>query len=441
MGKKVSIGMVIALIAITAAITFTLSYNIAMSKFNETVVDVNERQQMYTKLAAIDQRVRQNYLGEIDETKLDDGICTGYFAGLSDSKGQYLSAEKYKDYLAGASVNSVGIGVETIQDEDGNMEVVTVIPGSPAEQEGILIGDVIIKVGDKDVKRIGYSDAVGKLDGAVGASLDLELLRTVESEDEDGEAQSSLTTVKVTVVRQAYEHKNITAERIHGSIGYLRISKFTNQTVEQFQEEVENLLEQGATELLFDVRNCSGGDVEAVGKILDLLLPAGNLIGTVDKEGKEEFQIQSDSRELDMPMAVLVNDGTYGAAELFVSTIKDYKKDGIIGETTAGYGTQDKVFPLSDGSAIVIPIANYVTMNGRVFTDIGIEPTKSVKLDEGQSNLLNRKTLPQNDDPQIQAAVTFLGGGTQSPEESSSAQSEGEPGSNPNTDSSASSGE
>lgn len=429
MGKKVSIGMVIALIAITAAITFTLSYNMAMSKFNETVADVNERQQMYSKLAAIDQRVRQNYLGEIDETKLGDGICTGYIAGLSDSKGQYLSAEKYKDYLAGVSENSVGIGVETIQDEDGNMEVVTVIPGSPAEQEGILKGDVIIKVGNKDVKRIGYSDAVGKLDGTVGASLDLELLRTQEAKDEEGELRSSLVSMKITVVRQAYAYKNVTSKLIHHSIGYITISRFTTDTVAHFQEEVESLLEQGATGLLFDVRNCPGGDVESVGKILDLLLPAGNLIGTVDKEGKEEFQIQSDSRELDMPMAVLVNDGTYGAAELFASAIKDYKKDGVIGETTAGHGTQDKVFPLSDGSAVVISIANYVTMNGQIFTDIGIEPTRSVKLDESQRSLLNRKILSQDDDPQIQAGVTFLGG-EQSEGDVNSSPSEGEASSN-----------
>lgn len=415
MGKKVSVGVVIALVAITAAITFTLSYNMAMSKFNETVADVNERQQMYNKLSAIDQRVRQNYLGEIDESKLSDGICAGYIAGLADSKGQYMSAEKYKEFLAGTSENSVGIGVETIPDDDGNMEVVSVVPASPADQQGISKGDIIIKVGGKDVKRIGYSDATGKLDGAIGSSLDLELLRTVESgeESEDDVPASTLETVKLTIVRQAYEKKNIDSHLINETIGYISITKFTSQTVEQFQQEVESLIKQGAASLIFDVRNCSGGDVEPVGKILDYLLPAGNLIGTIDKAGVEEFQIQSDAKELDIPMAVLTNDGTYGAAELFASAIKDYKKAGIIGEKTAGRGTQDKVFPLSDGSAIVISIANYVTMNGQIFTGIGIEPTAAVALDQDQRALLNRKSLPEGADPQIQAAVTYLGGGNQ----------------------------
>ena len=106
--------------------------------------------------------------------------------------------------------------------------------------------------------------------------------------------------------------------------------------MEEFQQEVDNLLEQGVSSLIFDIRNNAGGDVEAVGEILDQLLPAGNLIGTIDKEGKIEFQIQSDANELNIPMAVLVNDGTSGAAELFASAIKDFRKGGIIGETTAG---------------------------------------------------------------------------------------------------------
>ncbi len=416
MGKKVSIGVVIALVAITAAITFTLSYHMAMSTFNKTVADINERQQMYQKLSEIDQRVRQNYLGEINEAELSDGISAGYITGLSDSKGRYLSAEEYKEFLAGTSEDSVGIGIETIQDDDGNMEVVSVLAGSPAEREGILKGDVILRIGGNEVQRIGYSDAVGKLDGAVGSTVDIELLRQVTEEGETEEGL--LENIQLTITREAYEYHSVSSELIQGSIGYMVISRFTTQTVDEFQQQLTSLLEQGATGLIFDVRNSSGEDVEAVGEILDDLLPAGNLIGTIDKEGREEFQIQSDANALDLPMAVLVNDGTSGAAELFASSIKDFRKEGIIGENTAGKGTKDKIFPLSDGSAIVISIANYVTMNGQIFTDLGISPTETVVLEEGQRKQLNRKALDPADDPQIQAAVTFLGGGTASSEES-----------------------
>ena len=171
--------------------------------------------------------------------------------------------------------------------------------------------------------------------------------------------------------------------------------------------------------MIFDIRNNAGGDVEAVGVILDQLLPAGNLIGTIDKEGKIEFQIQSDANEQNIPMAVLVNDGTSGAAELFASAIKDFRKGGIIGETTAGKGTKNKVFPLSDGSAIVISIANYVTMNGQSFTDLGISPTEAVTLEEEQRKLLNRRALDPVADPQLQAAITFLGGTVSSEQEES----------------------
>ena len=419
MGKKVSIGVVIALVALTAAVTFTLSYHMAMSTFNKTVADVNERQQMYQKLSEIDQRVRQNYLGTIDESSLSDGISAGSLSGLSDPEGRYLSAEEYKEFLAGASDDSVGIGIETIQDDDGNMEVISVAAGSPAEKEGILKGDVIIRIGGNEVQRIGYGDAVKKLDGALGSTIEIELLRLEEGEN-TGE---SLENIQLTVTREVYEYHNIFSELLQGSIGYLRVSQFTAQTVEEFQQEVDNLLEQGVSSLIFDIRNNAGGDVEAVGEILDQLLPAGNLIGTIDKEGKIEFQIQSDANELNIPMAVLVNDGTSGAAELFASAIKDFRKGGIIGETTAGKGTKNKVFPLSDGSAIVISIANYVTMNGQSFTDLGISPNEAVTLEEEQRKLLNRRALDPAADPQLQAAITFLGG-TVSPEQEESERSE-----------------
>ena len=132
MAKKVSVGAAISLSAIVAAIAVSLTYVYAMDKFNTKIADVNQRQSMYTKLSEIDQKARQEYIGKIDETQLKDGICTGYIAGLSDPNGKYLSAEQYQSYLSGASGRAIGVGVQTVQDEDGNMEVVEVFPNSSA---------------------------------------------------------------------------------------------------------------------------------------------------------------------------------------------------------------------------------------------------------------------------------------------------------------------
>ena len=146
MGKKISLGAAVAVAGITAAVTVSLTYVYAMNSFNEKVADVNERQAMYTKLSEIDQKARQDYVGEINETQLTDGICAGYIAGLGDLQAQYMSAERYKTYQTGTAGKNTGVGIKTVMDEDGNMEVIQVMPNSPAEQSGIRKGDTIVSM-------------------------------------------------------------------------------------------------------------------------------------------------------------------------------------------------------------------------------------------------------------------------------------------------------
>lgn len=412
MGKKLSFGATIALMAITAAVTFSISYMVAMNKFNATVADINERQAMYAKLSEIDQTVRQNFLGEIDEAKLKDGICGGYIAGLQDSAGQYLSAAKYQEYLAGTQEKYVGIGVETVADADGNMEIVVVFPNSPASEQGLKKGDTIVKIDKSDVKRIGYADAVNKLDGDVGSTVELTLLREAENAGGEETAADGPKTLNVTIKRSEYEETTVSSHIVNDVIGVVAISDFTSSTPVEFQTAIDSLMESGIAGLVFDVRNNPGADVEAAAKVLDILLPAGNLISAVDRNGKETVLYTSDASELGLPMRVLVNDGTYSAAELFASAVKDYKKNCVIGETTAGRGSQEKVVPLSDGSAVIISVGSYQTPKSGVFTGVGIKPTAEIAMSPEQRELLNRRMLQDTEDPQLQAAVTALGGGS-----------------------------
>ena len=189
--KKFSLGACVALCAVTAAVTVSLTYMYAMDTFNERVADVNQRQAMYSKLSEIDQTIRQNFVGEIDETALTDGICTGYLAGLGDADAKYLTAEQYKAYVAGTSGSAVGTGISTVKDTDGNMEVTEVAPGSPAEAAGMKKGDVIISIDDKEVVRITYAAAVSLLEGEEGSVVNFKVLRPAEK---DGE-QSQVVTI------------------------------------------------------------------------------------------------------------------------------------------------------------------------------------------------------------------------------------------------------
>ena len=188
--KKISIGTSIALAAMTAAITVSVTYLYAMDRFNSKVADINERQSMYAKLTEIDQKVRKDAVGKVDETAIKDGICAGYVAGLGDVNAKYISAEKYKVYLQGDAEKSVGIGVRTIQDEDGNMEIVEVLPGSSAEKNGLKKGDVILSIDGKDVVRITYGEAVSYLDGAAGTEVSVQVLRTETEKAQDGSEES-----------------------------------------------------------------------------------------------------------------------------------------------------------------------------------------------------------------------------------------------------------
>lgn len=406
MSKRVSIGMVIALMAVTAAVTFPVSYQMAMNQFNQTVADVNERQEMYDKLATVDQRVRQNYLGEIDEAKLRDGMCEGYLAGLQDGQSGYLTAEQYQAYLKGEQEQTVGIGVHTIRDPDGNLEVVEVIPASPAEQEGLQKGDVIIAIDGKEVKRLGYHESVAKLRGDAGSKIALDLLRLEQPEQE--EAASHLSTVQITLTRASYQENAVSYRLIDADVGYVAISSFAPKTAEQFSSAVNALLEQGARGFVFDVRSCTGDSVESAAKMLDILLPAGNLIGSMDKKGEKQFLYDSDAKELNLPMSVVINSGSYGAAELFASAIKDYHKGILVGETTAGQGSEQKVFPLADGSAIRLTVGNYITPESGVFTGVGIQPEREIVLSEAQRALLDRHSLDEAEDAQLLAAITAL---------------------------------
>ncbi len=415
MGKKLSMGAAVALAGITAAITVSLTYVYAMNSFNEKVADVNERQAMYTKLSEIDQKARQDYIGQIDEAKLTDGICAGYVAGLGDLQAKYMSAEKYKTYQSGTAGKNVGVGVKTVMDEDGNMEVIQVMPNSPAEQSGIRKGDTIVSMDGKEIVRITYGDALNKLDGTAGTTVTFGIYRAPQPAEGSAEGSAEASgletqgeTLEITVTRAEYTKQSIVSSVINGNVGYLKISEFNDGSVEQFNSALSSLNKRNIVGLVIDLRNNSGGSVEAMASMLDTLLPAGNLVTTQDKSGKTTVEYTSKANEIALPISVIANDTTFGAAEIFAADIKEFKKGLIVGQTTAGYGTKDEVIPLSDGSAVTLSVANYLTPSGAVFNRVGISADISASLTGEQADLLARDQLATADDAQLQAAVSAL---------------------------------
>ena len=406
MSRKISIGAAISIAAISAAVTVTLTYSFAMNSFNAKVADVNERQAMYTKLSEIDRKARQDFVGRIDEKNLTDAICAGYLSGLGDQHSRYLSAEKYKEYRSYTNAKNIGVGIQTVQDGDGNMEVVAVIPGSPAEKAGILKGDTVTQINGKEVVRITYAAAVQSLDGAAGSRISFKILR--ERKEKNTSAAAGVQSLNVAVTRGEYTQRTVESDVVSGNAGYLRISRFSGNTADDFNDAVSDLVNRGVCGLVIDLRGNADGSMEAAASVLDTLLPAGTTVSSRDRNGKTVVEYTSKANEISLPMSVLVDGRTSGAAELCAADIRDFKKGLLVGEKTAGAGTKDTVVPLSDGSAMVLSTAEYLTAGGKTFdgTGIGVDLPKSLTADE--QTLFERNSLAYADDPQLQTAVAAL---------------------------------
>lgn len=402
MSRKISIGAAVSIAAISAAVTVTLTYSYAMNSFNAKVADVNERQAMYTKLSEIDRKARQDFVGKIDEKALTDATCAGYISGLGNSHSRYLSAKKYKEYRSYTDSRNIGVGIETVQDADGNMEVVSVVPGSPAEKAGMRKGDTVTQIDGKEVVRITYAEAVQSLDGAAGSKISFKLLR-----EQSGTA-SGVQALNVGVTRGEYTLRTVEADVINGNVGYLRVSRFGSSTADDFNGAVPGLVNRGVCGLVIDLRGNTDGSMAAAAAVLDTLLPAGTTVSSRDGNGKISAEYASKANEISLPISVVVDGRTSGAAELFAADIRDFKKGLLIGEKTAGTGTKDTAVPLSDGSAMILATAEYLTAGGETYDGTGVRADISKSLSSAELTLLERNSLAPSADPQVQTAVTAL---------------------------------
>lgn len=389
--KKFSFGAVIALMAVTAAITISITYTVAMKVFNERVYSVTERQTMYDKLSEIDQKVRQNYYGDINEDELRTALSEGYLNGIGDGYGKYLTAAEYKADLERQSGKAYSIGIDTDRSFDGNILVYNVYENSPAAQSGIKPGDVITRVENASVASMGYDKALMQLN-SVSTS------KSVFTVNRSG------AVLEFEIEKYKYDFVDVTSRAI-GKVGYIYIKQFEENTCEQFENAISDLVGQGCTGFVFDVRGNSGGQLSAVCDVLDVLLPAGNLVYTTDKNGVTSVAEISDAKEFNLPSIVLVNDETASAAELFAAALRDRKNAKLVGANTVGKGTLQKTFPLSDGSAIVITVATFSPPVSECFDGVGLTPDFSVQLADKESNF---HLLDEENDNQLSTAISVL---------------------------------
>ena len=334
------------------------------------------------------------YNDEYDADDVRDAIYEGTLSGLGDPYSVYYTADDYKDLQISTSGNYYGIGAGLLQNAK-TMEVTVskVYEGTPAEDAGLEDGDQILKVDDVEATSMELSNLVKKIRGEEGTTVHLQIYR-----------ESSGETLEVDVKRANVDLPSVSYEMLDGSIGYIQISEFQSNTAKQFKAAVKDLQSQDMKSMIVDVRSNPGGLITSVVDILDQILPEGTVVYTEDKYGKRE-NYTSDSNCLKLPIAVLVNENSASASEIFAGAIKDYNYGTLIGVKTFGKGIVQTVYPLEDGDAIKITTAKYYTPNGNYIHKVGITP--NIEVEYNYSGPKDEK-YDKKYDNQLQKAIEVL---------------------------------
>lgn len=397
MRKKISLGAALTFMAITAAVTFSITMVIAMSNFNSMVYNLKERESMYEKLSELERIVRQNFSGKIDESLLQDNIAQGFLNGLGDAYAGYYTPEQYKLLSEEYAGKTVDIGAKLEKDPSGYLLVTEIYTESSAENTGLIVGDLIIKVDDLDVTANTADQALEKLKGNAGTKVSL----TVRRNKKDNQ---------IEVTRREVDIPSVYAKLIDTN-AYIKIVEFNDNTATQFETAVDDMIKQGATGLIFDLRFNGGGTLNSAVAMLDKLLPEGTLVSATYKNGETKILAKSDSKQVDLPMMVLTNGDTASASELFVQALRDYGKAKSVGTKTFGKGSMQQQFKLNDGSAVAFTVALYNPPKSANFNGKGLQPDFEVKIPtETEKDLA---ALPAEDesvdlDAQLKKAVEVI---------------------------------
>ena len=344
------------------------------------------------KTAEIGAYLDRFFIDDYDEEKLADAAASAMVEATGDRWSYYLTAEEKSSYDEQMQNAYVGIGVTiTAQKELGGMRIEAVTADGPAEEAGLLTGDIITEVEGEKTLDLGMTGTRTKVRGEEGTFVTLTILRGEES-------------FPVSVERRSIQTPVATYEMLDGQIGYIKIANFDTRCAEETNAAMDELIAQDAKALIFDVRNNGGGYKNELVKVLDKILPEGILFQSEDYQGSKQID-RSEADCIDLPMAVLVNQDSYSAAEFFAAAIQEYDWGTVVGTKTVGKGNFQTAFTLSDGSMLNLSIGKYYTPQGRSLTDTGITPDVEIALSDEDGAKLYYGQLEKADDAQLQAAI------------------------------------
>ena len=348
-----------------------------------------------SKLDQLADLIEERFIGESDRTAMEDAAAAAMVDSLGDEWSYYIPAAAYQSHVERMNNAYVGVGITiTVREDETGVDVLKVNVGGPADEAGMLPGDVIIAVDGAETAGLTISELSVLIKGEANTQLRLTVLRGQERKE-------------FTVTRKTFQTPVATAQMLEGNIGLITIENCDERCAQETIAAIEELTAQGAQALIFDVRNNPGGYKTEMLEVLDYLLPEGPLFRSENYQGKESVEY-SDEKHLDIPMAVLVNLSSYSAAEFFAAALEEYDAAITVGEKTFGKGYFQNTIPLPDGSAINISVGKYTTPNGVSLDGVGLTPRISVPVDEQTAAKIKAGILAPEEDPQVIAAINAL---------------------------------
>lgn len=400
MSKKVSLGVAATVTLIAMAVTFSMTMTVSMNMFNNTVSSVKNKERMYNKLSEVDRYVRANEYFDINDDTLNDTIASGYMLGISDRYARYYSAKAYSERVGLANGRLMGIGVAVVKDpSSGYARIIRVYDNTPATNVGLEVGGFITAIGDTSTRSMSDAAAMtSALLGEEGSTVNIKYLTPLREEQSFEIAHANYTTPSISTVRL-----------MDNGVGYLRIDSFTSGTAVEFRNAVNSLTNQGATSLIFDLRDNSGENLNAALVATDYCVPSGLIAQSQDKGGNVADLRMSDENEITLPMVCLVNGSTASGAELFANALRKMAGATIVGSATAGKGVLlSDPQSLSDGSAVVITVGILLDNEGKKWNGTGLTPDVDASLTNDEQSSYYDFTV--DNDPQITKAINAISG-------------------------------
>jgi len=391
--KKISLGSVLLVVLIVATLTFQITYSLIESKYQEKMDIFIKSAADFSKLSIVDERIRDNFFGSIDEGLLEDWLVRGYVNALNDPYSRYLNEKEYSEYLSLQNSSKNGIGVRLAYDEK-NSEIIIFdcIPASPSASSGLKKGDVIDSVDGVAASELGYYGVLRALAGNAGTTVKVTVRRMV--------ALQSLK-MNFTLQRAEVSLNCLSYEKMNNGIGYVLFHSFGEGVSEELRAALADLQSGEIGSLIFDVRNCTESHWEDALRALDLIVKGGTLTLVEDAQGTLLTK-ESNEDGISLPITVLINKNTAGAAELFAAALRDESSAKLVGEKSFGKATDQMLVELDDGSALFLTHCIYYPPLSESFHSVGLSPDVLCEMDA------NFYLLTHKEDTQLQKAIETL---------------------------------